>query len=456
MKRLLGLMTTLALATAPLYARQADREQDEDDSRAQRAFARLSVSLGGTGYNRVEGLPFLIGPVARSAGPNPFRGRAALIVRTDPVFSLDQVGYDVQGEKLLTRRFVIGAGAYSEVRAIEDRGLSNVDNSLSAFVFHDDYRDYHNRQGVYLYAGYAPRRGPLSAAAEFRTERHDVLGRGNPGSIIKNNNLWRFQPMIAEGKVHSLAVGLEFDNRGRRRVSGRRGWLIRGEITKALGGKDLQFPEVAVTANDPPMRILTIDPSFTIGMIDVRRYTAIKDLSINVRLAAGGTLSDRVLPPQYQHTLGGRGSLPGLNGPAESPGASVPAMDCGARTLTLVSTNLAIGSPRFYPFYGCDRYVLFQAQLEGYFGFRIGPEDFSLGGDPTDLIFELVPRWIAFFNASQAWAFGALGPFPRTDEDRQYDVGGGVAFGDLGFFVAVPLQGDERGAKLVVRLGSRF
>ena len=51
MKRLLGLMTTLALATAPLYARQADREQDEDDSRAQRAFARLSVSLGGTGYN---------------------------------------------------------------------------------------------------------------------------------------------------------------------------------------------------------------------------------------------------------------------------------------------------------------------------------------------------------------------------------------------------------------------
>ena len=351
---------------------------------------------------------------------------------------------------------MLGAGAYSEVRAIEDRGLSNVDNSLSAFVFHDDYRDYHARQGAYLYAGYTPRRGPLSAAAEFRTERHNVLERGTPGSIIKNNSPWRFQPMIAEGKVHSVAVGLEFDNRGRRRVSARRGWLIRGEITKALGGDDLQFPVVGVTANDTLQGIPTIDPSFAIGTIDVRRYNTIQNLSINLRLAAGGALSDRVLPPQFQHTLGGRGSLPGLNAPAESPGATVPAMDCGARTMTLVSTDIGIGSPSLYPFYGCDRYVLFQAQLEGYFGFRFGPEDFSLGGGPTDIIVELVPRWIAFFNAAQAWAFGDLGPFPRANEDRQYDVGGGVAFGDLGFFVAVPLQGDERDAKLVVRLGSRF
>ena len=297
----------------------------------------------------------------------------------------------------------------------------------------------------------------MSAAAEFRTERHDVLGRGNPGSLLKNNNPWRFQPMIAEGKVHSVAVGFQFDNRGRRRVSARRGWLIRGEITKALGGDDLRFPVVGFTATDPPLQgIPTIDPSFAIGEIDVRRYTTIQDLSINLRLAAGGALSDRVLPPQFQHTLGGRGSLPGLNALAESPDATVHAMDCGARTMTVLSADIVIGSPRFYPFYGCDRYVLFQAQLEGYFGFRFGPEDFSLGGGPTDLTVELVPRWIVFFNAAQAWALGALGPFPRSDEDRQYDAGGGVAFGDLGFFVAVPLQGDERDAKLVVRLGSRF
>ena len=450
MKFLFRLMTLLVLTSTQLSARQQDPDQ-EDDSRAQRAFTTLSVSLGGAGYNRVEGLPFRFGPVGRTAGPNPFRGRAALILRSDPAANLDQVGYWVQGEKVLERKFLVGVGGYSEVVPIEDRGLSNIDNSLSTFIFHDDYRDYYNRQGVFVYAGYAPVRGPLSAFVELRTERHDVLGRSNPNSLFRNNSPWRFQPLVAEGTVHSVSLGAQFDNRPRRTAGQRPGWFVEAGIMQALGGNDLVFPVVRLSATDPPLTgIPTIDPSFSIGTLDLRRYSAFANLNLNLRFVASGALSDEVLPPQFQHALGGRGSLPGLNTLAERPGATPPAMDCGARTFD-------IGS--LYSFYGCDRYVLFQAQLEGYFGFRIGPEDLGLRGGPTNLRFELVPRWIAFFDAAQAWALGALGPlglFPRSDESRKYDAGAGVAFGDLGFFVAVPLQGGDRDPKFVVRLGSRF
>ncbi len=455
MKFLFLLTTLLMLTGTQLSARQQDPDQD-DDSRAQRAFATLSVSLGGSGYNRIEGLPFWIGPVGRTAGPNPFRGRAVLILRSDPAVNLDQVGYRVQGEKVLQRKFLVGVSGYSEVVPIEDRGLSNIDNSLSTFIFHDDYRDYYNRQGVSAYAAYAPVRGSVSAFVELRTERHDVLGRSNPQSLFRNNSAWRFQPLVAEGKVHSASLGAQFDNRPRRTTGRRPGWFVQAGIMQALGGNDLVFPEVRRSATDPPLTgIPTIDPSFSIGTLDLRRYNAFANLNLNLRFVASGALSNEVLPPQFQHALGGRGSLPGLNTLAERLGAP-PAMDCGARTAVLVSTDLEIGSPRLYSFYGCDRYVLFQVQLEGYFGFRIGPEDLGLRGGPTNLRFELVPRWIAFFDAAQAWALGPLGVFPRSDESRKYDAGGGIAFGDLGFFVAVPLQGGDRDPRLVVRLGSRF
>ena len=131
-------------------------------------------------------------------------------------------------------------------------------------------------------------------------------------------------------------------------------------------------------------------------------------------------------------------------------------LDCGARTALVFSGDVQLGSPAFYPLYGCDRYAMFQAQLEGYFGFRLG-DDLDLRDAPVQVNFELVPRWIVFFDAAKAWAQGDIGGFSRNDEDTVYDVGGGIALGDLGFFVAIPLEDElDRGAHFVVRLGSRF
>ncbi len=453
---------TPALFNQPLAARQDEGNQG---SRAQRSSVRIAAGLGDNGYNRLEGLPFQLGVAARSEGPEPFLGRAVAIIRTNPSGGLDDVGYSFRGEKLLlgSRRIAVGVEFYSEVRAIESRGISNIENSLSAGIFHSDYRDYHNRQGFVAFTSYAPRNSPLSAGIEVRTERHDLVPSGNPGSIFENNTPWRLQPLIAEGKVHSASAAVRYDNRARRPAGLARGWKIDAEIMQTFGG-DLNIAEVGLVLPDrtrgPPLAGLpTMEATFTKGFLDVRRYTAVGDASLNFRFVAEGILNDEVLPPQFQHALGGPGSLPGLPGFPDDPAGMMPAMDCGARDFGVSTSPSNFLATRFFPFYGCDRYVLFQAQLEGYFGFRIGDADLDFRDVGLAVNLELIPRWVLFFDAAKAWAQGNIGPFPfppRSDEDLEYDAGGGIAFGDLGFYLAVPLEGDDKSVQFVVRLGSRF
>lgn len=459
MRLIIALFMTPALFNQPLAAQQGEGNQG---SRAQRSSVGVAAGLGDNGYNRLEGFPFQIGVTARSEGPEPFLGRAVAIVRTDVAGGLDAVGYSFRGEKLLlgSRRIAVGAEIYSEVRAIERRGISNIENTLSAGIFHRDYRDYHNRQGAVAFASYAPRDSPLSAGIELRTERHDLVASGNPGSIFESSTPWRLQPLIAEGKVHSASAAVRYDNRARRPAGLARGWKIDVEIMQAFGG-DLNIAEVGLVLPDgtrgPPLAgVPTMEATFTKGFMDVRRYNAVGDASLNLRFVAEGILNNEVLPPQFQHALGGPGSLPGLPGFPDDASAMMPVMDCGGRDFQVSTSPRNFLATRFFPFYGCDRYVLFQAQLEGYFGFQIGDADLDFREAGLDLNLELVPRWVLFFDAAKAWVQGDIGPFPRSDEDLRYDAGGGIAFGDLGFYVAVPLEGDDKSAQFVVRLGSRF
>lgn len=463
MRLILALFMTPALFNQPLAARQGE---DSQGSRAQRSSVAIAAGLGDNGYNRLEGFPFQLGIAARSEGPEPFLGRAVAIIRTDAAAGLDAVGYSFRGEKLFlgSRRVAVGVEFYSEVRAIESRGISNIENSLSAGVFHSDYRDYHNRQGFVAFASYAPRNSPFSAGIEARTERHDLVASGNPGSIFENNAPWRLHPLIAEGKVHSASAAVRYDNRGRRPAGLARGWKIDAEIMQTFGGDLNIAEEVGLVLPDgtrgPPLAGLpTMEATFTKGFLDVRRYNAVGDASLNFRFVAAGILNNEVLPPQFQHSLGGPGSLPGLpgfSGFADDPVDVMPAMDCGARDFRISTSQRNFLATRFFPFYGCDRYVLFQAQLEGYFGFQIGDADLDFRDEGLALNLELIPRWILFFDAAQAWAQGNIGPFPRSNEDLKYDAGGGIAFGDLGFYLAVPLEGDDKNVQFVVRLGSRF
>ncbi len=99
MRTIFILLLALASFGEQLAARQD--EEETQGSRAQRSFVTLAIALGRNGYNRVEGLPFELGVNARSEGPEPFRGRAVVILRSDRAAGLDAVGYSIRGEKLL-------------------------------------------------------------------------------------------------------------------------------------------------------------------------------------------------------------------------------------------------------------------------------------------------------------------------------------------------------------------
>ncbi|MCH6548022.1 MAG: hypothetical protein IH798_06200 [Gemmatimonadetes bacterium] len=237
MRLIFILLLALASFDGHLAARQD--EEEAQGSRAQRSFVRLALALGENGYNRVEGLPFEFGVAARSEGPEPFQVRAVTIVRSDRATGLDAVGYSIRAEKLFfgSRRLIVGAEGYSELHAIETRGVSNIENSFSTAIFHVDYRDYYNRQGFVGYATYAPRNSPIAAGVEIRTERHDVIPNGFPQSVFDNRRPWRIQSLVADGRVQSATAAIRYDNRVRRRLDRGSGGLIEAESITVIAGE---------------------------------------------------------------------------------------------------------------------------------------------------------------------------------------------------------------------------
>ena len=228
-------------------------------------------------------------------------------------------------------------------------------------------------------------------------------------------------------------------------------------VTKSFGG-NLTYPTVRsdFDQNSPLVPFPVDDGSHTRGSIDVRRYNGIGNMSLNIRGFAEGALTNRPLPPQFQHALGGRGTLPGIDGLPLDPTVMTAAMDCGARQTAVFSSNISFLTPSFYPQYGCDQFVLLQVQLEGYFGFRFGTDGMDIRDEGTNINLEFIPRWVVFFDAASAWALGDVGTISRNDEPWKSDIGGGIAFGDLGFFIAAPLQGADKTPNFLIRLGSRF
>jgi hemolysin activation/secretion protein len=188
------------------------------------------------------------------------------------------------------------------------------------------------------------------------------------------------------------------------------------------------------------------DNTPTFGTLDVRRYNKVGDLGFNLRAVVGGALSGKALSPQYQHAPGGAGTLPGY---------ALLEADCGARADTVVPLRVTVARP-FYPRYGCDQYVLLQAEAVGYFGFSIGHKGPRSAWEAGGFNFELIPQWSVFFDASRAWASDDPSPFTVYDEPWRYDVGAGLLLGDLGVYAAYPLTGDDKVVRGIIRIGRRI
>ncbi|HLM68682.1 MAG TPA: hypothetical protein VK358_14180, partial [Longimicrobium sp.] len=134
------------------------REVEEDGRRAQ------FVLTAGRSYNRVEGLPIKFGPAVETGGSNPLRIRALGVFRTEQDGGLgpERWGYDARIEQFIggRRALRVGARAFSVVDPIEAGHLTDLENSLTTFFLHQDFRDHYHRRGWTAFATLAPRRWP--------------------------------------------------------------------------------------------------------------------------------------------------------------------------------------------------------------------------------------------------------------------------------------------------------
>jgi hypothetical protein len=370
----------------------------------------------------------------------------------------EDFGWALRGEQSLggRDRLRLGGSYVSMVEPVEDWDITNLEASLATFILHKDYRDYYQRKGWSAFARLRFPYLPVEVRAEYFDERHEFAMIRAPWSLTKNNDPWREQPLVAEGELRFLEGSLSVDTRNHR-SDPTDGWFIQVSARRGLGG-EISLPEHRSSPEEQAALIPAqrLDTDFLAGFLDLRSYNRVgPGSSLNLRGLLAGSLTDVPLPPQYQHALGGEGSLPGY---------PLFFADCGARGelrgYDVLSNGVAVRN-RVFPGYGCDRIALFQAEFRGSlfmdwsFGdWSEGDED-PWGGDwnwyPS---IELSPNWAAFFNLGRGYTVDGLG-----DTDTLMDVGVGLFLGDLGFYYAFPLNEDEQGdrdGRFFVRLSRRF
>jgi hypothetical protein len=366
---------------------------------------------------------------------------------------VDRTGFDVRMEQFLggERTFRVGGSVHSRVAPVEAWGLSDKENALASFFLTTDHRDHFERRGWSAFVRATPASIPLDASLEFHREEHTSLAAGDPWSVFRNDRPWREQPLVAEGTTRALVARASVDTRDTRREPGA-GWFAEGSLRRNLGGS-LTAPAAGIPATPGIPRPSRwpgpeLEPRFTTGMLDVRRYTTVgRGGRFNLRGVVGGTLDGEPLPPQFQHALGGVGSLPGHR---------TFAADCGARESLVVLDPAGEGSSVHRPFYGCDRFALFQAEYRGALNLTTGFGPPDADESPRRARRHDRPSWVVFFNAGRGWSDGAWGELPRPDSPTLYDAGLGLILGEGGIYWAFPVGEHGEGSRFVLRLQRRF
>jgi hypothetical protein len=415
--------------------------------------AGILLALAGT-YNRVEGLPILFGPRAdlRVADQVRLQADATAILRTSDIsFASNDIGYRAHAELVLgnaNRNIGLGLRAYDTVSPIEAWPLKDFEVGWASFLLHRDYRDYYRRHGGSIYA--TLRLSPtVSFTAEGRDERESSLDARSPWTLFRAGEAWRVNHAITDGKYRSAVASFRVDTRNDRGTPSA-GWFLTGEYELGHGG--------AITGNAGPFVCAAApctDPALADGQLgyqriafDARRYLRLSPTGrLNLRLAGGGWVGGEKLPLQRRLSLGYPDPLPGY----------------GFRQFSCDGSELE-GDPAL-----CDRALVGQAEFRTHLGFDFGPKWASDWGDNGDERYEPFhvsgPDLVVFADAGRAWSVarnGSAGPdiippdkLPALSTFRT-DVGVGLDFGPLGFYLAKPLDQANRAVTFTVRMGRRF
>ncbi len=402
-------------------------------------------------YNRVEGLPVILGPTIRQNSPlGPFSVQALGIYRLADHFAwkADNLGYDVQAEMQVgyARGVAFGAEAVDEVAPVETWQLRDSEIGLASFLLRRDYRDYYNRKGA---RGYVSLRdgNTLSLTLGLGQERWQPRAARDPWTLLRGDAPWRPNPVLDAGTFTLATADVRYDTRNDR-DNPWTGWLVTAELEHGFSNHVVLGPASTVARPASPDG-QPVGVAYTRGVLDLRRYNRLSPESqLNFRLFAGGWLGGDPLPLERRFSLGGPGSLPGYDFRQPLAGEE-DVMSCSA------GENIP-GTPA-----ECDRVLLAQVEYRGDLHSLFGGGAQSGAGWSWTFYHPL--QWVLFTDAGRGWLLHApagegvvenASAFPLSS--YKADVGFGLDAEVLGVFIAKSVTDWKNPINVVVRLRHRF
>ena len=440
-----------ALLPCPASAMQSpDSIPSDSGSSVRSLWSRSPDESGltinsGKRYNRVEGLPVLVGPIYRDSGDNVTTRVAVFgLIRSAHEFHWDSenlghlatAGFRFGRE----RKLGLDLASYDIVEGTESWQLSEPEAGLAAFFLHRDYNDYFGRHGGSI-AGSLGLGARSRVQLELRDERWSTRGVRDVFTVFRNGDSWRDNPQMDDGRVHVGALNVSVDTRNDSWAP-LFGWYIIATYETARGRFD-SFGPASPTARMPSPGPISYGRAF----LDVRRYNRISPSDqFNMRLVLGGWLHGDELPLQRRLSVGGVGTIPGFDFRRRVAGTDKA--ECG-------EFPVLPGNPA-----QCERVALLQLEYRSSLGQRTF-EPVNLGRYHGRLV--LRPTIVVFADAGRGWLVG------EKAGDLQYpsgsmpglstfmtDVGIGFDVGFAGLYVAKAVSLAKEPANVFLRIRLRF
>lgn len=404
----------------------------------------FSIASAGV-YNRVEGLPILIGPeLFRDQGWGAWRASARAIVRTGSSFNSEggDIGHDAFTELRIGRRdgVALRGRLFNVVAPAEAWQLGDLETALASFLFRRDYRDYFSRHGASAGAAFlVGRRSELGVT--YSHERWGSRVLRNPLALFADELAWRPNPRMDEGRMHLTTVRLRTDTRNAVR-SPRAGWLLDVSLEHGRGTLD------SLAATSPGVRTLAPGPTrYSRAFADLRRYNRVgPNAQLNARLVLGGWVGGDPLPLQRRLSVDGPGTVPGFDFRSQR----------GGDAATCSGGVILPGQPA-----QCDRVAVAQVEYRTDLDFDFVWDDD--GELRRKRLFEHDGSWVVFANAGRGWLVGepagtlryARDGFPALSTFRT-DLGVGLDFDIFGVYAAKAVSHSGEPVNLFVRVRHRF
>lgn len=410
----------------------------------RRSSSKLQIATAGA-YNRVEGLPINLGPrITTFTSWGSVQLDAYAIMRTESSFkgSDGDIGHNVSTEVRFGRRggVLLGGRAFNTVDPTETWQLSQNEASLSAFLLRHDYRDYFERRGSRVHAGFFVRRG-ADVTVSYGDERWLPRRTQVPWTLFMQGAQWRPNPEFDQGRFHLINSTLRVDTRNDEDAPWS-GWFVLADLEHGFGGITQYAPRSA-----PVGQPAGSDVNYARAFVDLRRYNRVTpDARLNFRLVAGGWMNGDPLPLQRRFAVDGPGGVPAYDFRTPS----------SLNLLTCTTGTYVAGVPG-----QCDRMALAQVEYRGDLHFDL----FTDWEDDDYMRRHAEGVWVFFADAGRGWLVGPPSPGDGLAYSRSQlpplstfrtDLGIGLDFDLFGVYVAKSMSTPKERPNFFVRVRHRF